>query len=40
MKFSPEEKIVGRDNYYEAVATLDRTQGREIAGVTRRNFLK
>jgi predicted dehydrogenase len=40
MNLSPEEKKVGRDNYYEAVQSHDKMQGREIAGVNRRDFLK
>ncbi|MEQ8787706.1 MAG: Gfo/Idh/MocA family oxidoreductase [Pirellulaceae bacterium] len=40
MNLTPEERKIGRENYYQAVSQHDAQVGRPVEGVSRRNFLK
>lgn len=40
MNLTPEEKQVGRDNYYTAIGAMDQSNYQDRRGVSRRDFLK
>lgn len=40
MNLTPDEKKVGRENYYEAMGTMDQSNYTDTNGVPRRDFLK
>ncbi|MFO7906751.1 MAG: Gfo/Idh/MocA family oxidoreductase [Pirellulaceae bacterium] len=40
MNLTPDEKKVGRENYYEAMGTMDQSNYTDANGVPRRDFLK
>ena len=40
MNLTPEDKAVGRANYYGAVGALDQSNYQDASGVSRRDFLK